>query len=101
MGDGADMALDACMTMDALQLDYLGGGMSIQEAMDCGVLDEHGELPYGSTWPTRKRSRPAAVTCRCCGETGLRWMNHEGKWLLGDGTNLHDCPKNPYAPNAK
>jgi hypothetical protein len=73
--------------------------MSTQEAMECGVLDEYGALPHGSTWPTRNRSRPAAATCRCCGETGLRWMQHDGKWMLGNNGSLHECPVNPYRPN--
>ena len=99
MGDGADMALEACMSLDAHQLEYLSGTLPTQEAIDCGILDERGVLPRGPTWPTH--SRPRLVTCRCCGTSGLKWMRHGEKWLVGDGVTLHDCPVNPYTPNTE
>ena len=39
-------------------------------------------------------------TCRCCGETGLKWMEHNGKWRLGNKT-LHVCPVNPLTEQVK
>ena len=36
------------------------------------------------------------VTCRCCGQSGLLWMQEENKkWRLYDGIFRHNCPVNP------
>ena len=37
-----------------------------------------------------------AKTCRFCGQRHLTWTWHNGRWLLGDGTNIHVCPVNPF-----
>ena len=88
------MALDAVMSLDDLQMTYLSGSMSDQEAMDVGILDEHGALPAGSTFSSSGRNRP--VTCRCCATKGLKWGKQKGKWRLVDSKgDLHQCPVNP------
>jgi len=91
MGDGADMALDAVMTQDELTLEYLTGHMDDQDAMDAGILDEFGSIPYPSKTKTK--------TCRCCGETGLRWGKSNSKWRLFKDGKLHDCKANPLKEN--
>ena len=44
---------------------------------------------------------PTTRSCRCCGASGLVWMRSGGRWLLGDGKRIHQCPVNPYAPKKK
>lgn len=85
MGDMADMAIQDGMTYDELYMDYTSGRMSLQDAMDCGIVDHHGCVATVTT-----------KSCRCCGKSGLVWMNSKGKWLLGDGSKVHECPANPY-----
>ena len=38
-------------------------------------------------------------TCKCCGNDNLYWKQVSGKWMLHENGEVHDCPKNPYAPN--
>lgn len=35
------------------------------------------------------------VVCKCCGTGNLNWKQFNGKWLLFNGEELHDCPVNP------
>ena len=48
----------------------------------------------GGSWET---PRSAGVTCRCCGRTGLKWGERNGKWRLFDMRGVHACPENPLA----
>jgi len=89
MGDMADYAIDMALDQMARTEGYRSGNMSIEEAIDAGIVDEQGHemSPYSGTITTR--------TCRCCGKERLRWVLMEGKWRLYEGERLHDCKVNP------
>jgi hypothetical protein len=86
MGDMADFALEAVYDDEEYRGEYFSGRMCRQEAYERGIIDE---LGY--------EGRPFAISksCRCCGKTGLSWMEHKGKWRLGKNGKLHECSINP------
>ena len=96
MGDMADMALEECYRADEMMQQYMAGEFSPQEAECLGITDMGCTDPNVGLGAAFRRARPTPRTCRCCGETGLKWMNVEGKWLLGNGAEVHQCKANPY-----
>lgn len=88
MGEFADYAVEECLTMEDFRLDYRLGFISHGEAYEKGVIDERGYEHHPYPTPTTK-------TCKCCGQSGLTWGNHGGKWRLFDGGSVHRCPVNP------
>ena len=89
MGDMADYYLQEVWDEEDARLDYIMGGMTLEEAYERGIVDEFGALhsPIAGS--------PASKTCRCCGRRGLQWGQHQGKWRLFEGQKLHNCPQNP------
>jgi len=86
MGDMADMDIGECITNDEMTMDFVTGRIGLGEAFESGVVDEHGSIPYSRVQTVKKNK-----TCRRCKKSGLQWMNKDGKWLLGDGINIHKC----------
>lgn len=35
--------------------------------------------------------KPKSITCKHCGEKGLRWVQENQKWVLYNGTIRHKC----------
>ena len=62
---------------------YSSSGMSIQEAYDTGIIDEHG-AEYGTHKP---------LVCKHCGATGLVWLNTSEGWRTSINGKIHKCPK--------
>lgn len=57
------------------------------------IIASYAEEGWSST-PLRKTKK---ITCKYCGEKGLKWTLHKGnRMLLGDGEKIHICPVNPY-----
>ena len=84
MGEMADMAIEETLT----HADMVEAGR-YEEA---GYRSGHSSVPVVSPL----HGPPRTKTCRCCGETGLIWMEHRDRWRLGKlGGGLHDCPVNP------
>lgn len=46
------------------------------------------------------RYAPWVKTCRHCYTTGLLWGQHQGRWRLYDGNELHVCPPTEFQPRA-
>lgn len=89
MGEFADYAIDEAFVYEDMIWNYEHGNMSYQDAYECGVIDENGAvIDY---WYGHSKS----VTCRCCGQKGLFWGRHNGKWRLFFKKKLHECPKVP------
>lgn len=49
------------------------------------------QLDYGDFWFSNHRPIYANVTCRRCGETGLRWRDTGKRFVLMKYGTLHDC----------
>jgi len=90
MGDMADAFLSEVMEFEELRIDYKHGRMGDVEAYELGIIDE-----YGAFIESRRCAR--TKTCRCCGEAGLVWKQHNGSWRLFNGDTLHQCPANPLS----
>ena len=68
---------------------HLWGNEEYEDAMegdDVGIL-------HRRTY--RRENIQHDRTCRCCGETGLRWVLDDDKWALAFGDNIHVCPVRP------
>lgn len=89
MGDMADYFNEQVEDEEEARSVYWSGGMTHDEAYDRGIVDEHGFVASAS-------SRTVTKTCRCCKKPGLTWKQHNGKWLLHEGSELHICPVNPF-----
>ena len=87
MGEMADYALDEVMDFEDDRLSFRTGCMTLEGAYSRGIVNELGG-EIGTEGCITK-------ICRCCGESGLQWGVHSGKWRLFNGSNLHVCPKNP------
>lgn len=90
MGEMADHFLEQVENQECLFLEYMHGRITDLEAYDAGLVDSDGSITGPST------SKPKSVTCRCCGQVGLRWEQVKTKWRLFDGDKLHVCPVNPF-----
>jgi len=87
MGDGADDALNRALDDEADRIEFLHGRMDILEAYDRGIVDEHGAMES----PGYKKAK----TCKFCNKGGLQWDKHDGRWVLFEGGEIHNCPVNP------
>lgn len=70
---------------------HLWGNEEYDDAMegdDVGILHRRSY---------RRENIQHSKTCRCCGETGLRWVLDDDKWALACGDKIHVCPVNPRA----
>jgi len=47
-------------------------------------------------WGGKPLRKTKLLTCKYCGEKGLKWTLVNKRWLLGDGASPHNCPVNPY-----
>ncbi len=79
MGEYADMAIDEMLSIDeaVLQGRY-------------GDDDDPYFSPFSGRW---KGFGPRRITCKNCGETGLRWIVVDDQWKLGDWKTYahHKC----------
>lgn len=89
MGEFADMALSETMDMEDLRFEYRIGKMSIFEAYELGIVDEHGAEPYRPMFKPARRP----TTCKYCLTQAVRWHNTaELGWRLYNKTGeLHTC----------
>ena len=87
MGEMADFALNEVFDYEDWRTDYGRGLLSIEEAIDKGVIDEQG-YEYSPCAKPKK-------TCRCCGESGLRWGKIKDRFVLMRGNDIHNCKVNP------
>ncbi|MCK9435326.1 MAG: hypothetical protein M0R32_11095 [Candidatus Cloacimonetes bacterium] len=51
-------------------------------------------------WGGKPLRKTKLITCKYCGEKGLKWTLVNEKWLLGDGITPHQCKVNPYIKRA-
>lgn len=86
MGEMADYHLDEVLDHEETISDFRRGLISMQDAFDLGLINEHGGEIGTEAQPK---------TCRCCGTTGLSWGKHNEKWRLFDNGKIHVCPVKP------
>lgn len=85
MGDGADIALSDMMDDEDLRTDYRLGHLGLSEALDLGILDEHGVLEDIKI--KQEADKPKLQCPKCGGQMKLR----EGKF--GKFWGCSDFPK--------
>ena len=101
MGDHAQDAFDRAMDESNDLHAYHIGSLTAQEAYDRGIINELGQEDSlravtwgGPFYPGSQPKKPAGVTCRNCGKTGLAWMkSDEGAWRVAENNQLHNCHK--------
>ena len=84
----ADFALDAVYEYEEIRHEYRTGNMNITQAIESGVVDE-----LGYEYIAMKKQKEK--TCKCCGETGLRWGKINNKFVLMKSKSIHKCPIRP------
>lgn len=72
MGEYADMAIDDMLSYDEYLLQH----------PDEDDDPDMGWSPF--TRFRRDRRRKKILKCQICGQSGLHWLNEDGKWYLGD-----------------
>ena len=86
MGDAADLAVEQSLA----ELDYFE---------EHGPEKEDGYPDHSPFWGDDWRGgrfQNRTLTCRCCGEPGLKWRKVEGKWRLAKPRGeVHRCPVHP------
>lgn len=88
MGEMADFVNEQGFDDELAWDDYRLGYMNCVEAYERGIIDELG-------YEFSAVKNQTGKTCRCCGESGLRWGKIKEKFVLLKGSEMHKCPINP------